>query len=131
VTYSPDHAEDGRRMTEFLNALDRASADVRQLVLAYGDAVTMPGRRPDVDADGTGRQATHRPSRPTECTALDPGRTALQAELKTGALWLPYAVAAVQGVAASMDRALARWEGEDVPAFPGGLVDHRNGAADH
>lgn len=100
-------------MTEFLNALDSASAELRQLVSAYGDAVTMPGRRPDVDADGTGRQATHGPSRPTERTALDPGRTALQAELKNGAAWLPYAIAAVRGVSASMDRALARWEGED------------------
>jgi hypothetical protein len=101
-------------MTELLDALDRVSAEVRQFVNAYGDAVTMPGRRPDVDADGTGRQATHGPSRPTELVALDPGRAALRAELNTGAKWLPYAIAAVQGVAASMDRALARWEGEDV-----------------
>lgn len=79
----------------------------------------MPGRVPDVDADGTGRQATHGPSRPTELTALDERREALARELKTGAAQLPYALAYVRGVSASMDRALSRWEGEDVHDTPG------------
>lgn len=119
-------------MIELLDALERAASEVRQFVNAYGDAVTMPGRRPDVDADGTGRQATHGPSRPVEALALDECRAALGAELKNGVQWLPYAVAAVMGVSASMDRALANWEGEDSALqLPGGLVDHLDGAARH
>lgn len=111
-------------MTELLDSLVQAADEVRQFLTAYGDAVTMPGRRRSgVDADGTGRQATHGPSRPTEVTALDECRNALLAELKTGASHLPYAVAVVQGVAASMDRMLARWEGEDATLhLPGEIV---------
>lgn len=133
MTYSPDHVADGQRMTELLDALERAAIEVRQFVSAYDDAVTMPGRRrPGVDADGTGRQATHGPSRPVEVLALDECRAALQAELKNGAVWLTYATAAVRGVSASMDRALAKWEGEDeVHEDPGGFLDHHNGAAEH
>jgi hypothetical protein len=67
-----------------------------------------------------------------EVLALDESRAALQSELKIGARWLPYAVAAVQGVAASMDRALARWEGEDATlSVQGDIVDHHNGSAEH
>lgn len=100
-------------MTTLVNSLQRDLTELRQMVSAYDDAVTMPGRRPDVDADGTGRQATHGPSRPTEVTALDERRTALHEELKNGVRWLPYAIAAVRGVTASMDRALHTWEGEE------------------
>lgn len=118
-------------MVGFLDDIDQAVSELRQFVSIYGDAVTMPGRRQSgVDADGTGRQATHGPSRPTEATALDERRTALQEELKNGVRWLPYSLAALRGVSASMDRALARWEGEDVSeSVQGDSVDHHHGAA--
>jgi hypothetical protein len=121
VTYSPDHAKEAVRLTRFLDEIDQAVSEIRQFVSAYGDAVTMPGRRrPGVDADGTGRQATHGPSRPTEDAAICERRAALYDELNNGARWLPYAAAAVRGVSASMDRALSDWEGEDtVPAVQG------------
>lgn len=119
-------------MTDLVRALIQAAREVEQFVTAYGDAVTMPGRRPDVDADGTGRTPTTGPSRPTEATALDERRLALLAELKTGAEWLAYAVAATRGVSASMDRALALWEGEDATLQPpGGSIDHHHGATGH
>ncbi|MEV4939612.1 DUF7169 domain-containing protein [Streptomyces zaomyceticus] len=100
-------------MIELADGLDRDLAELRQILAAYGDAVTMPGRVLDVDADGTGRQATHGPSRPTERIALDDRRLALLEEMHRGAVRLPYAVAEVRGIVASMDRALARWEGEE------------------
>lgn len=119
MTYSPDHVADGQKMIALLDLLQRSGDEIRHLLSVYDDATTMPGRRqPGVDADG-GRQATHGPSRPTETTALDPRRLDLLAQLKNGALWLPRAVAIAQGVAASMDRALATWEGAD--PVPGGL----------
>lgn len=119
-------------MIDLLDALEREMTELRQFVTAYDDAVAMPGRVPDVDADGTGRQATHGPSRPTEATALDGRRVALQAELKIGASQLPYAVAIVRGVTASMDRALARWEGEDAAISGQGdeQIDHHHGSAE-
>jgi len=119
-------------MSELLGALEHLVIEIRQFVAAYGDASTMPGRRQSgMDADGA-RQVTHGPNRPTEVVALDERRLALQAELKTGAHWLAYAVAAARGVSASMDRALSRWEGEDTILYPpGGNVDHCNGAAEH
>ncbi|MFD9442110.1 hypothetical protein [Streptomyces sp. NPDC060001] len=123
MTYSPDHVADGQQMIALLNTLQRDLNELRQMVTAYGDAVTMPGRRPDVDADGTGRQATHGPSRPTEATALDERRAVLQRELNNGAAWLPHAIAMVRGVSASMDRALSSWEGEDsIPQIPRGTT---------
>ncbi|MGW1268154.1 DUF7169 domain-containing protein [Streptomyces sp. NPDC002491] len=130
MTYSPDHANEAARMVRFLEDIDQAVIEIRQFVSAYGDAVTMPGRRrPGVDADELGRQATHGPSRPTEVTALDECRTALHAELKNGARWLPYALATLRGVSASMDRALALWEGEGTVTALGDTIDHRHGAA--
>ncbi|MFG3014352.1 hypothetical protein ACGFZB_28815 [Streptomyces cinerochromogenes] len=119
-------------MIELLDALENAAREVRQFVIAYGDAVTMPARRQaGVDADG-GRPSGHGISRPTETTALDSRRMALHAELKTGAQWLAYSVAATRGVSASMDRALSRWEGEDAsPIYQGDTVDHHHGAAGH
>lgn len=120
MTYSPDHVADGQRMTDLLDALEQAASEVRQFVNAYDDAVTMPARRgTGVDADG-GRQAKSGPSRPVEALALDESRAALHAELKNGVRWLPYAVAAVRGVSASMDRALALWEGEEPVLSPPG-----------
>lgn len=120
-------------MTDLIDALVQAAHEVGRLVDIYGEAATMPGRRPDVDADGTGRRAASGPGRPTEAAALDDCRAALQAELKTGAEWLAYAVAATRGVSASMDRALAQWEGEGTDLqLPGGTtIDHHNGAAGH
>ncbi|MGW0468285.1 DUF7169 domain-containing protein [Streptomyces sp. NPDC003027] len=99
-------------MNQLLDTLEHDVSELRQMVSIYEDAVTMPGRVPDVDVDGTGRQATHGPSRPTERIALDDQREALQRELNSGATHLPYAAAVVRGVIASMDRALSRWEGE-------------------
>ncbi|MGW2950738.1 DUF7169 domain-containing protein [Streptomyces eurythermus] len=119
-------------MIELLDQLEQAASEVRQFVVAYGDAVTMPARRrAGVDADG-GRPSGHGISRPTETTALDGRRLALQAELHNGAAWLPYAVAATRGVSASMDRALALWEGESVdPLLQGDVLDHHHGSAEH
>jgi hypothetical protein len=123
VTYSPEHVADGQRLTQLLTKLEHELTELRQMVSIYEDAVTMPGRRRSgVDADGTGRQATHGPSRPTERIVLDGARGALQRELNSGAAQLPYAVAVVRGVIASMDRALSRWEGEDEVQAPGGLL---------
>ncbi|MEU1200165.1 hypothetical protein ABZ446_28620 [Streptomyces sp. NPDC005813] len=99
-------------MISLADALQRDLDELRHYVSVYDDAVTMPGRRPDVDADGTGRQATHGPSRPTEDVVLDERRERLQAELNNGAYWLPRAIAMVRGIVASMDRALSVWEGE-------------------
>jgi hypothetical protein len=119
-------------MTDLVKALESALTELRHMVSVYDDAVTMPGRRPDTDPDGTGRQATHGPSRPTELTALDPAREALARELNRGAAQLPYAIAVVRGVTASMDRALFLWEGEDEYAIPGGCrSDHHDRAADN
>jgi hypothetical protein len=112
VTYSSEHAADGWHMTQLLDTLNADVDELRRMLIVYDDAVTMPGRLPDVDADGGGRQATHGPSRPTERTALDPARVALIAELKMGAQYLAAAIAYVRGVTASMDRSLSLWEGE-------------------
>lgn len=122
MTYSPDHVADRQKMIELLAALERDMNELRHYLSIYDDAVTMPGhRRAGVDADG-GRQTHHGISRPTEVTALDERRTALRAELKTGAQWLPRAVAIVRGVTASMDRALSCWEGVDADdEVPGGF----------
>ncbi|MEV4037682.1 DUF7169 domain-containing protein [Streptomyces umbrinus] len=118
-------------MNDFVKTLQRELDELRLMLSVFDDAVTMPGRgQSGMDADG-GRQATHGPSRPTEVTALDPRRNALQRELKTGAAWLPRAIAMVRGVNASMNRALSKWEGEDTGEVPGGLSDHHNGAARH
>lgn len=116
VTYSPSHVADGQHLSDLVDVLQVDIDDLRRLLSIYDDAVTMPGRRPDVDADGTGRLAAHGPSRPTENLVLDEHRMALQAELKNGVAWLPRAIAMVRGVAASMDRALSVWEGESADA---------------
>ncbi|MFD7776619.1 hypothetical protein [Streptomyces sp. NPDC059753] len=119
MTYSSEHVADGQQLTALAHALQRDLDELRHFLSIYDDAVTMPGLRPDVDADGTGRQATHGPSRPTERTALDSSRAELQAELKNGTVWLPRAIAIVRGVVASMDRALSTWEGESIDAAGG------------
>ncbi|MFB7823828.1 DUF7169 domain-containing protein [Streptomyces hydrogenans] len=113
MTYSR-HIDNGRRAAgELADQLSTHLAELRQLMSAIEDASTMPGRVPDADADGTGRQATRGPARPTERIALDSRRLALAEELKRAAGQLPYAVAVVRGIVASMDRSLAAWEGEE------------------
>lgn len=131
MTYSLDHVAERSRLAQLLTVLQKELKELRQMVNIYDDAMTMPGRRSDVDPDGTGRQATHGPSRPTELTALDPAREALVRELNNGATYIPYAIAYVRGVTASMDRALSKWEGEDQEtAHSGGSrCDHRDWAA--
>jgi hypothetical protein len=131
VTYSPHHVAEGQHLTTLADALERELVELRHMISIYDDAVTMPGRLPDVDPDGTGRKATSGPSRPTERTALDSARDALLNELKTGAEYVTYAVAYVRGTTASMDRALARWEGEEPVLVPGGFNDdHADGTAE-
>lgn len=130
MTYSSEHVTSPERFTDLLDTLHRDVVELRQLASVFEDAVTMAGRHPVVDADGTGRQGTRGPSRPTELIALDPHREELQAELNIGAPYLIYAIAYVRGVVASMDRALSRWEGEDAARSPGASRDHSDGAAD-
>lgn len=113
MTYSLEHVDGTARLTELLNTLQHDVDELRHLVSVYDDAVTMAGRHPAADADGTGRQGTRGPSRPTEMIALDPHREGLHKELNIGAPYITYAIAYVRGVAASMDRALSVWEGED------------------
>lgn len=119
MTYSPHHIADGQHLTTLVTALQHDLDELSHFLSIYEDAVTMPGRRPGMDADGTDRQATHGPPRPTEDTVLDMRRTGLQAELHNGAHWLPRAIAIVRGVTASMDRALSAWEGESTDAAGG------------
>ncbi|MFJ6237984.1 hypothetical protein ACIQH0_28340 [Streptomyces griseus] len=120
MTYSPNHVADGQHLTDLLDTLERDLIEIRQMVSVYEDAVTMPSRRPDVDPDGTGRRMTADPSRPTENIALDGARAALKEQLDTGAKGVAYAIAYVRGTIASMDRTLARWEGEEAVHIPGG-----------
>lgn len=122
MTYSPSHVADGQHLTTLVNALQGDLDELRHYLSIYDDAVTMPGRRPDVDADGTGRQATHGPSRPTEAVVFDDRRTRLQEELKRGSHWVTRATAMVRGVVASMDRALSSWEGESQAAGGSNLI---------
>ncbi|WP_420707701.1 DUF7169 domain-containing protein [Streptomyces sp. ATexAB-D23] len=111
-----------------LDTLDRDLIELRQMVSIYDDAVTMPGRRPDVDPDGTGRRMTADPSRPTENIALDSSRAELLEQLETGISYVTRALAYVRGATASMDRSLARWEGEEVQ-IPGGCSERTDGAS--
>ncbi|GFN00764.1 hypothetical protein Sfulv_55740 [Streptomyces fulvorobeus] len=113
MTYSPNHIADGQHLTHLMDTLERDLIELRQLSAICGDAVTMPGRRPEVDADGTGRAASSDPGRPTESIALDSAREALRDQLEIGISYATYAIAYVRGATASMDRALSRWEGED------------------
>ncbi|WP_431312932.1 DUF7169 domain-containing protein [Streptomyces silvensis] len=130
VTYSPDHVAVGKQTEALLAALNDAISDLRQLVSALEDASTMPARVPDVDTDG--RHATRQPGRPTEKTALDELRAALRTELNSADAMLPRVIAIVRGLSASMDRALARWEGEEpVLHHSGGPDDHSYGSAGH
>ncbi|MEU8840278.1 hypothetical protein AB0D97_14255 [Streptomyces roseus] len=116
VTYSSEHAS-GQRLSQLISRLQEAADELRQMSAAYDDALTARGRFPTAGQDETGRSATRGPSRPTEDIALDAARQALTEELKIGAEYLPTAIAYVLGVTASMDRALARWEGEDASDF--------------
>ncbi|WP_425608700.1 DUF7169 domain-containing protein [Streptomyces albipurpureus] len=130
VTYSSAHATDGRHLAHLIDALDRDLSELRQMVSACGAAVNAPGRRPDVDADGTGRRVSSGPSRPTERYALDETREDLQCELNIGATRLTHAIAHVRGITASMDRALSRWEGRD-ESVSGSTDDPDYGASGH
>lgn len=113
MTYSPAITTEETHLYDLIDALDRAVSDLRRMMSIYDDALTMPGRTPDVDPDGTGRRATSGPSRPTERTALDDDRTRLAAQVKNGIPHIASATAHVRGVVAAMDRALAVWEGEE------------------
>ncbi len=130
MTYSPDSVAQGReRLVSLLGALQRDTEELTRMVSVYDDAINMPGRVPEVD-DGTGRRATSGPTRPTERTALDESRQALTREFQSDAArMLPYAVAVVRGVIASMDRTLARWEGEEPVHDTGGIRGHDHRAA--
>lgn len=128
MTYSPNHVADGQHLTDLLDTLERDLIEIRQMVSVYEDAVSMPGRRPEVDPDGTGRRMTADPSRPTENIALDGARAALLEQLETGAKDVAYAIAYVRGTIASMDRTLARWEGEEAVHIPGGCNVRTHGA---
>jgi hypothetical protein len=130
VTYSPFHVADGQHLINLLDTLERDLIELRQMASIYDDAVTMPGRRPDVDPDGTGRKATTDPSRPTENIALDSAREALWKQLEIGISHTTYAIAYVRGATASMDRALAHWEGEEVHV-PGGCSERTDRTALH
>lgn len=113
VTYLDDHASE-HPLSQLISRLQDAVDELRQMSAAYDDATTARSRNPRAAPDETGRSATRGPSRPTEDIALDDARQALHNELKIGASYLPAAIAYVLGVTASMDRALARWEGEAV-----------------
>lgn len=112
MTYILEHANEAHWLTKLLDTLEQDMSDLRQMVSVCGDALEMPGRRPDNDPERTGRQATHGPSRPTEDIALDEARALMRAQLKIGVTYVSHAVACVRGTTAGMDRALAVWEGE-------------------
>nr|WSW58455.1 hypothetical protein OG513_07600 [Streptomyces sp. NBC_00998] len=120
VTYRSEHASE-HQLSQLINRLQEAVDELRQMTAAYEDATTARSRNPRAAPDETGRSATRGPSRPTEDIALDDARQALHDELKIGAAYLPAAIAYVLGVTASMDRTLARWEGESAIHVPRGL----------
>lgn len=132
MTYSPAHAKDGQRLTALLDTLVQDMTELRQMLLIYGDAMDLPGRRPDADPDRTGRQATHGPSRPTEDTALDEDRALMKAAVAHGVTRVAQATALVRGTTAEMDRALQGWEGnEDPQGSMGSVHGCTDGASDH
>ncbi|GGY88961.1 DUF7169 domain-containing protein [Streptomyces nitrosporeus] len=132
MTYSPFHVAEGQHLITLLDTLRRDLDELRHMVTVYDDAMTMPGRTPDVDPDGTGRRMTADPSRPTEIIALDGARAALKSELKNGATYVAHAIAYVRGTTASMDRALLRWEGvEGAGLITGGCHARTDGTALH
>lgn len=119
MTYSPQHVADDQRLTQLLDILDQELTTLRQMMGIYDDALTMPGRRPDVDPDETGRQATHGPSRPTEAIALDEARALMRTAVRTGVSYAARATACIRGAHAVMDRALSVWEGEPMGGHDG------------
>ena len=129
MTYSFEHATEADHLMARLDMLDRAMSELRQMIAIYGDAMDLPGRRPAVDPERTGRQATHGPSRPTEDAALDEARTLMKAEQHQGTTYVTHAIACVRGATAGMDRALAFWEGE--PQGGGNERACTDGAAEH
>lgn len=130
MTYSLGHVKDDQRLTALLDTLVQDVSELRQMLIIYGDAMDLPGRRPDVDPDRTGRQATHGPSRPTEDTALDGSRALMKAAVESGVTRVARAVALVRGSTAEMDRALITWEGGAPSGFRG-THGCTGGAAEH
>lgn len=124
MTYSPDHSTDGQQLAQLMGTLTSDLAEMGQLLSVAQEIHLLPGRRPDVDPDETGRRATAGPSRPTEATALDEARLLVDHELKTGTAHLIQAIALVRGITAALDRAISWWEGEPV-AMDGGADDGR------
>ncbi|WP_455432580.1 DUF7169 domain-containing protein [Streptomyces sioyaensis] len=114
MTYSPDHGTDGQQLVRLLDFLTSDLAEMEQLLSVAEEIRLLPGCRPDVDPDETGRRATAGPSRPTEQAALDEARLLVAHELNTGTAHLIQAIALVRGTTAALDRAISRWEGEPV-----------------
>lgn len=124
MTYSPDHSTDGQQLAHLMGTLTSDLTEMRQLLSVAEEIHLLPGLRPDVDPDETGRRATSGPSRPTERAALDEARLLVDHELKTGTAHLIQAIALVRGTTAALDRAISRWEGEPVTT-DGGADDER------
>lgn len=119
MTYSLGHVRNDQRLIALLDTLDRDVSGIRRLLDICDDVMDLPGRRPPVDPDRTGRQATHGPSRPTEVTALDPARALLTAAVEQGVTRVARATALVRGTAEELDQALAIWEGLDAGGVRG------------
>ncbi|GAA1064727.1 DUF7169 domain-containing protein [Streptomyces asiaticus] len=131
MTYSPNHATDGHQLSHLVTRLKDAVDELEQMVIACGDTLYLPSRRPHADPDGTGRQATREPSRPTEDTALDGARLRMHREHDIGTTYITHALAYVMGVTAALDRALSRWEGQaPLTNSYGGDIDHPDWAAE-
>lgn len=131
MTYSPNHVADGHQLSHLVARLRDAVDELDRMVYVCADTLNLPGMTPLSDPDGTGRQATRGPSRPTEDTAMDPARIQMVAEHHIGTTYIIHAIAYVMGVTAALDRALSRWEGEAPPSSThGGDIDHPNGAAE-
>lgn len=120
MTYSLGHAPDGQRLNDLLDTLLDDVSECRRLLVIYGDAMDLPGRRPAADPDRTGRQATHGPSRPTEDIALDGARASMWTAVERGVTRVARATALVRGTSAEMDRALGEWEGDMAVRTQGG-----------
>ncbi|WP_456293865.1 DUF7169 domain-containing protein [Streptomyces lydicus] len=124
MTYSPDHCTDATALQLPADRLAADLAEMMRLLTICQEIQYMPGLRPDVDPDGTGRMATRGPGRPTEDAALNGARLRVVNELNTAQKHLTSVIALVRGVTAALDRALSDWEGEP-PASHGGHHDQR------
>lgn len=131
MTYSPGHTAGAQRVIDLLDTLEQDMSELRQLVIICGDVMDLPGRGPAADPDNTGRQATHGPSRPTEDTALDPGRALLREAVERGVTRVARSVALVRGTTAEIDRAFGTWEGELPAGLRGNHDGCTSGSAEH